>query len=180
MIEGMNTRLQAEKQFQAARAEANENARAACEELHLKSAFSLHAYRLMSTQSVGGAANSLVPVEPVPKYLNKRSLSAAVDELFERQMVAWQTTKGWIYTRQPINPQTKRKLRGDIHLTEKALIDYGDDLYRMYFIANDFDHGDTRNTRMSLSQWRASMAKAVAPNPRLAPPLASAPTRRVR
>lgn len=176
----MNTRLQAEKSFQAARAEANENARAACEEFHLKSAFSLPAYRLMSTQSVAGAASAVVPLEPIPKYLNKRSLSTAVDELFQRQVVAWNTTKGWIYTRDPINPQTKRRLRGELHLTEKALLDYGDDLYRTYFIANDFDHGDIRTTRLNLAQWRANMARAVAPNPKLAPPLSTTPKRRVR
>ena len=176
----MTTRQQAEKAYQLARSEALDNAVAACEELSLKSPLPWFAYRVFASESLNGLASAQVPATTTSANLSSSQLKLALDQLFERDLVAWSTNKGWLHSREPRNPQTKRILGGDLFMTEKALADYGDDLYRVYFLANDYDHGDVRHTTLHAPQWRAAMAKQAAPAPKAAPDMAPRSRRRVR
>lgn len=169
-----------EKAYEKARREALDNALAVCEELSLKSPLPLPAYRLFASSSLAGLVSAQVPSKPELASLSASELSVALDQLFERELVAWHTNKGVIPTRHPRNPETKRMLGGEVFMTEQALVDYGDDLYRVYFIANDFDHGEVRHTTLHAPQWRAAMATQVSPTPTVRPPGAPRKMRRVR
>lgn len=176
----MSTRAQAEKAYEKARKEALDNAMAVCDELSMKSPLPLPAYRLFASSSIAGLVSAQVPSKPELAGLSASELSLALDQLFERELVAWHTNKGVIATRQPRNPETKRLLGGEVFMSEQALVDYGDDLYRIYFIANDFDHGEVRHTTLHAPQWRASMATQVSPTPTIVAPGSARKMRRVR
>ena len=87
----------------------------------------------------------------------------------------------WIYTRRRRNPQTRRPLTGEFRMTEKALREYGSELYKVYFVANYFPGNDDQHRQWKkLQKWRAALATQVAPPASVAPPLKPQASRRVR
>lgn len=176
----MTTRLEAEKAHQKARDAAHGNALAASEELSLKSPLPLSTYQLFASSALAGLVSAQVPSSPQSSGLPSSQLKVALDQLFERELVAWSTPKGWLHTREPRNPQTKRMLGGDLFMTQRALLDYGDDFYRIYSLANDFGHDDERKAILHAPQWRAELASQSAPIAPSVPKLNPPNRRRVR
>jgi hypothetical protein len=139
------------------------------------------AFSLLGHQSANGSINAKIPSTPAEAGVEVNLLTRAIDALFEGELAAWNTNKGWIYTRQPRNPQTRRPLSGELRMTEKALREYGSELYKVYFVANDFSgNDDQRRQWKTLPEWRAAMAPLVAPAAAVAPPLKPQASRRVR
>ena len=160
---------------------ARENARALVQQIAQTTSLDPAAFSLLAHQAAGGSVLSKIPSEPAEAGLEVSVLSRAIDSLFEGELAAWNTNKGWIYTRQPRNPQTRRPLSGELRMTEKALREHGAELYKVYFVANDFPgNDDQRRQWKTLPEWRAALAPLVAPPASVAPPLKPQASRRVR
>lgn len=157
------------------RTQAQANARVYLESRAKASSLGEDAFTVLAFQSSQGQVDARVPSKELPG-MPKDRLSAALDELFEGQLVAWSTSKGWLHTRKPRNPATNRPLAGELFMTEKALREHAKDLYGVYFVANDYQDDDDRpRDWKNQTEWRATMATSVAPIPR---PAAPAPTTR--
>lgn len=55
-----------------------------------------------------------------------------IEKLFEEQLIAWKTRKGWVHTPECRNPKTGRRLSGSLFITEKGFDIYEDALYNLY------------------------------------------------
>lgn len=160
---------------------AREDARAFAQALAAASNIDATAFSLLVNQAANGSITAKIPSDPVEAGLEMSMLTRAIDTLFEGELVAWNTNKGWIYTRQPRNPQTRRPLTGELRMTEKALREYSHELYKVYFVANNFPgNDDQRRQWKTLPEWRADLATQVAPPASVAPPLKPQASRRVR
>lgn len=165
----------------SARQEARENATALASSLAGASGLDVSTFELLAKSASTGSMTAKIPSKASDANMEQTVLKRAIDTLFEEQLAAWHTSKGWIYTRVPRNPETKRPLTGELRMTEKALREQGGSLYKVYFTANDIAQiEEPRHQWKTLSEWRAGMASQVAPAAAVAPALKSQSARRVR
>lgn len=146
-----------------------------------KSGVDVPAFELLASNATTGSMTAKIPSKASDANMEQAALKRAIDALFEDQLAAWHTTKGWIYTRVARNPETKRPLAGELRMTEKALREHGMSLYKIYSAANELIDIENPNYQWkTLTEWRAGLAAQVAPAAAVAPALKSRSSRRVR
>lgn len=163
------------------RMKARENARAIVRELAPSTGLDLLCFSLLSHSASMGSVLATIPHSTKEVGIEPTLLKKAIDALFDDELAAWNTSKGWIYSRHARNPETKRPLTGELRMTEKALREHGNDIYKVYFMANDFEGNDIpRRQWKALPEWRAALVPLVAPAASVAPALTTRANRRMR